>query len=74
MNSVTTKDRKRSEAEARNAAWAALSFEDQLASLDKTFGKGNGAAKQRAKIASKISARDAAVKTGATKGKAKKGK
>ena len=51
---------KRAEAEERNAKWAALTFEAQIAQLDKTFGKGKGATKQRLKIAEKIKIRDAA--------------
>ncbi len=51
---------KRSEAEARNTQWAALSFEKQLSHLDSMFGKGKGGSKQRLKIAAKIKIRDAA--------------
>lgn len=49
---------RRQEAETRNAAWAAKSYEQQLAALDSLFGAGKGAAKQRAKIARQISVRD----------------
>jgi hypothetical protein len=47
------KSEKRKEAEARNAEWAALSPQKQLAHLDKL---GLVAKKQRAKIAKKIEA------------------
>lgn len=53
-----TKEQKRREAEERNAAWAVLTFEQQLESLDRAFGVGKGATKQRAKIAKKIELRD----------------
>lgn len=49
-----SKDQKRREAEQRNAKWAALSFDEQIAYLDKLFGKDQGAAKQRAKIAKRM--------------------
>ena len=45
------KEQRRSEAEERNAKWAALSFDKQIAYLDNMFGKDLGAAKQRLKIA-----------------------
>ena len=48
------KEQKRREAEERNAKWAALSFDKQIAYLDKMFGKDKGAAKQRLKIAKQI--------------------
>ena len=54
-----TKEQKRREAEERNAAWAALTFEQQLESLDRAFGEGKGATKQRVKIHEKIQLRDA---------------
>ena len=49
------KQRKREEAEERNARWAALSYKDQLASLDRRLGKGQGARKQRKRILEKMS-------------------
>ena len=48
------KEQKRQEATERNAKWAAMSFEKQIAHLDAMFGKDKGAAKQRAKIAKKM--------------------
>ena len=60
MNAVR-KEIKQKEAVARNEKWASLTFEAQLGNLDDTFGKGNGAAKQRLKIAEKIKIRDAAA-------------
>jgi len=57
MNALR-KEQKRNEAIARNEKWAALTFEQQLESLDKTFGKDKGATKQRLKIAKKIAKRD----------------
>lgn len=47
---------RRTEAEARNAFWASLSPEEQLASLDARLGAGVGAIKQRAKITALIEA------------------
>ncbi len=44
------------DAEARNAAWAALSAEDQLKVLDARLGNGMGAAKQRKRLQSKLAA------------------
>lgn len=52
------RETKRNEATARNEKWAALTFEAQLESLDKTFGKDQGATKQRIKISAKIAKRD----------------
>ena len=52
MNASTST--KREQAEARNAKWAAKSFDEQIAYLDNLFGKGKGAAKQRAKIAKQM--------------------
>ncbi len=69
--SRSAKELKHKQAVERNARWAALSFESQLEQLDKTFGKDQGAAKQRAKIAEKIKIRDAApAKKDAKKSKA----
>lgn len=42
---------KRAEAVERNAAWAELSPQKQLAELDRRLGKGQGARKQRARLA-----------------------
>jgi len=48
------KEQRYKEALIRNEKWAALSFQQQLDSLDKTFGVDLGAAKQRAKIKLKM--------------------
>jgi hypothetical protein len=56
MDRTTDKKRKREEAEARNAEWAALGPKKQLAELDRRLGEGVGAKKQRAKIQKKIDA------------------
>lgn len=45
---------KREEAIARNEAWAKLSPQAQLESLDNRLGEGVGAERQRAKIQSRI--------------------
>ena len=54
MNGRADRDRRREEAEARNAIWAALTPQQQLTELDKRFGVGKGATKQRAKLAKKL--------------------
>ena len=51
---MNTKQTKQTEAIVRNEAWAKLTYEQQLADLDRRLGKGIGAKKQRAKIQSKI--------------------
>lgn len=55
MNGRADRERRRNEAEARNAIWAALTPQQQLAELDKRFGAGKGATKQRKKLAKKLS-------------------
>ena len=45
---------KRAEAKERNEAWAKLSPQAQIESLDRRLGKDVGAVKQRAKIQSRI--------------------
>ena len=45
---------KQTEAIVRNEAWAKLTYEQQLADLDRRLGKGIGAKKQRARIQYKI--------------------
>tara|TARA_Y100001963_G_C6678894_1_gene398865 strand:- start:95 stop:304 length:210 start_codon:yes stop_codon:yes gene_type:complete len=45
---------KRQEAFDRNKAWAQLTPEQQLSSLDERLGKGIGAKKQRARIQYKV--------------------
>ena len=52
---MNTKQIKQTEAAVRNEAWAKLTYEQQLADLDRRLGKDIGAKKQRAKIQSKIS-------------------
>ena len=51
---MNTKQIKETEAIVRNEAWAQLTPEQQLASLDERLGKGIGAKKQRARIQYKI--------------------
>ena len=51
---MNTKQIKETEATVRNEAWARLTPEQQLASLDERLGKGIGAKKQRARIQYKI--------------------
>ena len=51
---MNTKQIKETEAKVRNEAWAKLTPEQQLESLDNRLGKGVGAKKQRAKIKNKI--------------------
>jgi hypothetical protein len=57
-NNMAKEDRKKrlEEAEAREAAWRALSPKEQLAALDARLGKGQGAKKQRARIAAALKA------------------
>ena len=58
------------EALERDAFWAKLSPQEQLAALDKRLGKGVGAEKQRAKIQARIeAARTAPANAGAPAGK-----
>lgn len=45
------RDQRREEGEARNATWRALTLTAQLQSLDARLGAGNGAKRQRAKLA-----------------------
>ena len=51
---MNTKQIKQTEATVRNEAWTKLTYEQQLADLDRRLGKGIGAKKQRAKIQYKI--------------------
>ena len=51
---MNTKQTKQTEAIVRNEVWAKLTYEQQLADLDKRLGKGIGAKKQRARIQYKI--------------------
>lgn len=69
---------RRSEALTRNAAWAALSIEQKLASLDDRLGPGQGAEKQRARLQLALDARraqeEAAAQSAAQEIEAKKAK
>ena len=51
---MNTKQIKQTEATVRNEAWAKLTYEQQLADLDRRLGKEIGAKKQRARIQYKI--------------------
>ena len=51
---MNTKQIKETEAIVRNEAWAKLTYEQQLADLDRRLGKGIGAKKQRSRIQYKI--------------------
>ena len=51
---MNTKQIKQTEARVRNEAWAKLTYEQQLADLDRRLGQGIGAKKQRARIQYKI--------------------
>ena len=51
---MNTKQIKQTEATVRNEAWTKLTYEQQLADLDRRLGKGIGAKKQRARIQYKI--------------------
>ena len=51
---MNTKQIKQTEAIVRNEAWVKLTYEQQLADLDRRLGKGIGAKKQRARIQYKI--------------------
>ena len=51
---MNTKQIKQTEAIVRNEAWSKLTYEQQLADLDRRLGKGIGAKKQRARIQYKI--------------------
>jgi hypothetical protein len=50
------KERRRVEAEARTAAWQAMTPNEQMLDLDSRFGKGKGSTKQRVKIQKLIDA------------------
>ena len=51
---MNTKQIKQTEATVRNEAWTKLTYEQQLADLDRRLGKDVGAKKQRARIQYKI--------------------
>ena len=51
---MNTKQIKQTEAVVRNEAWVKLTYEQQLADLDRRLGEGIGAKKQRARIQYKI--------------------
>ena len=69
---MNTKQIKQTEAAVRNEAWAKLTYEQQLADLDRRLGKGVGAKKQRARIQYKIDNPQIEVQT--EKKKKKRGK
>ena len=48
------KSTRRMEAEVRNEDWESMGPKKQLASLDRRLGKGQGAVKQRARLAKKL--------------------
>jgi len=52
-DSEANRNRRRTEAEARNAAWKALTPAEQIQTLDRRHGKGLGATKQRKRIVAK---------------------
>lgn len=52
----TNRERRQKEATQRNRDWQSMSLVEQLAELDRRFGKDTGAAKQRAKIKELIAA------------------
>ena len=51
---MQNKETRHKGATIRNEAWAKLTYEQQLADLDRRLGKGIGAKKQRARIQYKI--------------------
>ena len=51
---MQNKETRHKEATIRNEAWAKLTYEQQLADLDRRLGKDIGAKKQRARIQYKI--------------------
>lgn len=53
-----SKNRRAEEAKVRQTKFDALTFEQRIAKLDKIFGRGKGAVKERAKIAKQIEKRD----------------
>lgn len=54
MNGRVDRERRREEAIQRNAKWAVLTPQQQLEVLNKNFGDGLGAKKQRAKLTKKL--------------------
>jgi hypothetical protein len=54
MNGSAERQRRREEADVRNAKWAALTPQQQILKLDVVFGAGKGAVKQRTKIQKRI--------------------
>ncbi|NIN64192.1 MAG: hypothetical protein GTO63_05735, partial [Anaerolineae bacterium] len=58
-NLKSYRERRQTQAQERQAHWAGLTYEQQLASLDERLGEGQGAEKQRARIAAAIAERDA---------------
>lgn len=47
---MKTKEKKREEAQARQKTYDALTSKEKIARLDKKFGKGKGASKERARL------------------------
>lgn len=47
-------EKKRTEAAERTARWEALSTKEKIADLDRRLGKGQGAVKQRARLAAQL--------------------
>jgi hypothetical protein len=53
-DSEANQNRRRREADERNAAWRALTPKEQLETLDRRHGKGLGAKRQRERIAAQM--------------------
>jgi ribosomal protein S12 methylthiotransferase accessory factor YcaO len=53
---------KRERAEKQQAQWSSLSIQQQIADLDRRLGKGQGATKQRARLAALLEAEKAEKK------------
>lgn len=60
-------DQRRSEAAARQKKYNLASVEDKLAKLDRLFGVGLGAARERKKLAKELELRDAEIAAAANK-------
>lgn len=56
MGNHKTREARQSQAQWRNFEWAKLSGEQQIQALDQRLGVGQGAVKQRAKIARQMEA------------------
>ena len=55
-DSEANRNRRRAEAETRNAAWKVLTPAEQIQALDRRHGKGLGATKQRKRITARAGA------------------